>query len=394
MVIRRSGTTGVVYRGRTDWSLDVDYTPTTTLISSASSTPAVVQDRNVLVHSAAVVDTGASLIVTSDDQAIFKPYLRFESLTPSVATVDSNGIVTRVSDGTARILVRTSHRNRTIEVPVARAGGGSYQEFTSYAEGSLARHCTDAVDARIAGKTPSIAKPVYGDGTNYNSIIFYRNGSCWARNLDLTCVSPWTSAANAGWTANLISPRHVLMTRHWYVPPGREIRFIGSDNTQYARTVDDVIGLPQAGYQYDFVVGLLNADLPSDIKFAKVLPANIDSYFPSVSYNNPIPCLGFDNQDNALVTELISLGAQFVSCRKPTDATRLGFYEDLISGDSSNPLFMIINDEPILTTLWTFGGAGTGARIHGLISDINSLMTTLGGGYQLTTVDLSGFPTY
>jgi hypothetical protein len=62
-----------------------------------------------------------------------------------------------------------------------------------------------------------------------------------------------------------------------------------------------------------------------------------------------------------------------------------------VNGDSGNPCFLIIDGVPVLVTTWTYGGAGAGPRIHALHNEINAVMTTLGGGHQLTDVDLSDF---
>jgi len=40
------------------------------------------------------------------------------------------------------------------------------------------------------------------------------------------------------------------------------------------------------------------------------------------------------------------------------------------------------------------GGGGTDFSAAACHSFVNSAMTALGGGYQLTSFDLSGFPTY
>ena len=77
----------------------------------------------------------------------------------------------------------------------------------------------------------------------------------------------------------------------------------------------------------------------------------------------------------------------------PVDSFRQGFYEDLVPGDSGNPVFLVISGMPVLLTVWTGPGAGNGTSIVALKDDINSIMIELGGGYQLTPINLSGFTT-
>jgi hypothetical protein len=52
---------------------------------------------------------------------------------------------------------------------------------------------------------------------------------------------------------------------------------------------------------------------------------------------------------------------------------------------------MILNRQLVLLTAWTDGGAGAGNFITAYLSQINSAMAALGGGYSLTPVDLSPF---
>ena len=78
---------------------------------------------------------------------------------------------------------------------------------------------------------------------------------------------------------------------------------------------------------------------------------------------------------------------------KPMDADEQAFYFALQSGDSGSPRFLIVNDELILLFtihLWSNSGPGLTANI----AAVNSAMTTLGGGYQLTLADLSSFTDY
>jgi hypothetical protein len=44
--------------------------------------------------------------------------------------------------------------------------------------------------------------------------------------------------------------------------------------------------------------------------------------------------------------------------------------------------------------VFTWGGYGGGANVAAYATAINSAMSSLGGGYSLTSVNLTGFPTY
>lgn len=50
---------------------------------------------------------------------------------------------------------------------------------------------------------------------------------------------------------------------------------------------------------------------------------------------------------------------------------------------------MVVDGELVLLTVATHSGGGT--EIQAFTDDINTMMTTLGGGYQLTEIDLSKY---
>jgi len=69
--------------------------------------------------------------------------------------------------------------------------------------------------------------------------------------------------------------------------------------------------------------------------------------------------------------------------------TRHSLYTPAIPGDSGSPVYIVINDQAVvLTTLWT---ASYSPSIPDNYADINSAMTSLGGGYQLTVASMTGF---
>jgi hypothetical protein len=175
------------------------------------------------------------------------------------------------------------------------------------------------------------------------------------------------------------------------------IRFIQSDNTLVTRTVTGVLTHPAfIPYYPDLQVAVLDSDVPAGIGFARVLPANYTLRMPATSNTRALPCLCLDQEEKALVTDvgIITDSVAFVSPFTLNSAKRLEFYEEKVGGDSGNPAFFVINNQLVLLTVWTYGGAGSGTFVTSHISAINTMMTTLGGGYQLTQLDLSSFPSY
>ncbi len=388
-VVSPSGTTS---RGPTaaDAGFDATLQVRDTTITPGSSVTSTVDDRNITTTSTSTIDRAGDIDVVETVLGTFTPYLRFESLNEDIATVDDVGYVTRVSDGTATILVKTKLLNKPVSVPVSRLTGQTVVVLNNYIAGSLARDCSTAVDDRISGQTPATAKPIFTTA-DHDTSTYVRNVSNWAADVDLSCVSPWNSSGGASYAGTAISPRHVIFARHFPIPNGATVRFVTADNVVVNRIMTTSQALAGDGYTYDLTIGKLDSDLPETITPATVLPSNVLNYLPSLSNEYSLPCLAFDREEKALVTDLYSLSGSFVSCHQPADATRLTFFEQLISGDSGNPCFLIIDDVAVLITTWTYGGPGAGPRIHALHTEINAAMTTLGGGYQLTDVDLSDF---
>lgn len=239
------------------------------------------------------------------------------------------------------------------------------------------------IDSRISGQTPAATMPMY-DTLDHTTPSYVRNTSCWAADLDLTGISPWNSQSTATRCGTMISPRHILWSHHSsnYVDDGETIRFVTGDNTVVTRTVDTSLQISST----DIRIGVLTADVPDTIGFYKILPSDYTDVFPDRAVGAPL--LVVDQEKQAVVHDVVYLGGPG-SHGEPTDSTRASFYELLVSGDSGHPAFLVLDGELVL--LGSHRTATSFPHLAAYISSINTAMTTLGGGYQLTTVDLSGF---
>lgn len=248
----------------------------------------------------------------------------------------------------------------------------------------------------LLGKTPVASIPLF-TSQNHTSPAYVRNTGNWAADYvqKLTCISPWNSDGVNMKAGTLISPRHVAFATHFFPSAGNTIRFVAADNTVITRTISATQSLTTISSLYpDITIGRLDSDVPAGIAFAKVLPNGWESLLPNISTSRP-PAIGTDQEEKLLVFSPTTITANQPGAvayyTTPTDHLQEHFSEGLVSGDSGNPCFFLINGDLVLLTLWSGGGGGSGASVSAFKTEINAAMTTLGGGYQLTEVDLSGF---
>jgi hypothetical protein len=236
---------------------------------------------------------------------------------------------------------------------------------------TLGRAASDAIDFSVIGKTVS-DEQLYS-ARDDSTPTYIRNPTAWTRNINLTSVSVYSS--NTPFSGVLISPRHVVMANHtggW--SNGSTIfRFVSSDNTIVTRTLNNSA---QVG-STDILIGLLDSDVPATVKFAKTMDAGTLARLPGGS----TPLLFIDQNQKAFIgikqvagTDSVYLG--------PALAPKDVFWKTVVSGDSSHPIFAVIDRQAFVLAMLHF--VTNGDSIPQNYSDINTVMTSLGGGYQLT----------
>lgn len=377
-------------------SITLEITPVDRVTSAGSTSDSTINDRVVTTETSAATITDYQVNVLQNNPNIFYATTVTSSNTGVLTDMGNDYVASGVTAGTAT-LTATADLNSSIfsvkSAPVSVVGSTSTSYLKEYVSGSLAKNCSDNIDNAISGKTPSTAKPIFST-QNHSTATYTRNTNCWAGIWDLTPISPWNSTGANTRAGTLISPRHIIFAAHYQISAGATVRFVDASNNVVTRTMTNKLTHPSySPYYPDITVGILDSDVPAGIGFAKILPQNWATYLPSLSSTYSLPALVLDQEEKALISELYSLGAS-AGFKTPIDSTRLGFFESIISGDSGNPSFLIINGTLVLLTVWTFGGAGSGTNILSEKTAINTMMSTLGGGYSLTEVSLSGFNTY
>ena len=255
-----------------------------------------------------------------------------------------------------------------------------------------------SVDARLAGKAPATALPYFLDypQTAFATNALAANPGCWASDIDLSCESPWNDEAKNRKSGTLVSPIHMLLANHHKPPePGTNFWFRAPDGTVYVRSIQAkqcIVSTPDT----DLVVALLDEPLPPSIAPAKILPENFREHLGT---GLGLPAVSLDQEGKILVSEIVELAGEeedgwpsWAESRLPLDPTRAAFYELLVAGDSSNPKFLLLEDQPILLSIhWMENHAGASIRRYADL--IDAAMTNLSPnlGYRLETVDLDRF---
>ena len=209
------------------------------------------------------------------------------------------------------------------------------------------------------------------------SPVYIRSTTCWAKNIDLSPLSPWNSAFANQFAGTLISPRHIVGANHAFPSTGATIIFVDMNNNSYTRTITNSLQLEST----DIRIGVLNSDLPPNVSFCQVSSLELADF---ATNSNRVPVLYTDQEEKALVGDFYNTSSNG-NMRQPSNAQRASFYEQAIGGDSGGPVGFVYNNKLILLFTFFHGyGGEDGSSIPYYINQINSTMTTLGGGYTLS----------
>lgn len=393
------------------------------IVQNYTSVP-VRTDYKVTVESLLPASSGAKLVnVTSSDETVL--------LSP-----DSNGTATAVATGTATLVARAADGElsaRRVDVTVSPST--SLTTWTGYAADSLAYHCNSQIDGLTAGK-PLTSMDLWAYRNDSQSSYTWNRG-CWAYGVaNIGCMSPYNTYTGVGGGGALITPRHAVFCHHlgYYPRVGTKVRYVRSDNTTEEVTVEAVKAHPYtAGWiiaKQDIVICKYDRDI--SVPFAKVLPADPSGYFPSVATTDTA-------MYNAAIGTLLSIGSPYILACHTSQTKKLAVsaitvlpntptpryepgenppaieysgvkhitgasdfrFSDIGGnplgqtpsvGASGAPAFIVINNELVITNVWTTPTVGYGFYTDATI--VNGMLDDLGGGYNLTEVDLSEFPTY
>lgn len=244
-----------------------------------------------------------------------------------------------------------------------------------------------------------------------------RNPNHFLKNYDLSGVAVYVDLVGVGQDSSvkpkksgvLISNKHVLFAQH-IIGAGAsnfDIKFVNNNNQVFTYTVTSVSAISDT----DILIGVLNSVVDSSLCYYKVLPSNFQSYYDTVldpvGSGLQMPVVYLDQDKNLSVGDAIL--KKFAAGSLPwiwtvyssSNLNKYQYAEGLITNDSGNAIFAVLNNELIILGTWYSGSAsgtrnaspagtllGTGLAVHEYISLVNTAMTTLAGtAYSLTQIN-------
>ncbi|MFA6459400.1 MAG: peptidoglycan-binding domain-containing protein [Candidatus Paceibacterota bacterium] len=266
----------------------------------------------------------------------------------------------------------------------------------------LSVHLSAEIDSRINGADPSSSLPIFPgveptfSGTapfTYSSTIdrWARNASSWTKRgtpIDFTGVAGWNDQSGLRGAATLITRRHYVTADHLSFPVGAKVTFFTSSGAPVTRTVTDFKRIGTT----DIHVGQLDSDVPSSIVSYPIMSyGNMESQLQSTYFQKfpNVPILIFNQYRETLIYELDRISSYDIGFVAPS-GVRGNFYKSLITGDSGQPIFLVINGQAVLisTNYTPFSGPTLGAHI----SEINQAIVSMGAaGYSARVFDSSVF---
>ena len=373
---------------------------------SAAVTPATFFDSDVLENLAAEAWNEYEIQLELGSTYTVENLSACQSLTDGAVSPAGDG-------GLGRVRVTNGAVSKVFKCDTTKRGGQTYREFVEYTEGSISRYLYDQVSP-LFDATPDVD---YYSVYNHASSTYTRNAACWAASIDLSCVAV-ANNNGGGWTrqrgGTLISPRHILIARHFPLGIGAQLRFSNAAGTVETRTITGTSIGASAG---DMLVCTLNASVTVAspclipglwITQGREVVETVTNWYSGgvaihTDQNGKIyaATLGKTTSKTYCYSSTSTVGGVSftnselggVMVHSEEGGTIPPEFESLIhtpiSGDSGQPAFIIIDGDLVL--LWTWGTpwSGTPAYLHDgavinaliAVSDANASVST---GYTVT----------
>lgn len=253
---------------------------------------------------------------------------------------------------------------------------------------------TNSIAWRIVGTDPAVCLSRFSDYPPSKGRLgfprclwekpFPANEKFWLKGVDFSCVSPWNDSCGAQRAGTLISKRHVIFAKHFPLWRGVRILFVDQEGEVCPCHVEATKALEKC----DIMIGLLDYEVTPNIHPAKILP---EDYAKHIGDGEGLPVATFNQREEVFLTSLKAISTNEVArgqgCYPSADGVQAALRKPIVGGDSGNPAFLLIGNEPILLYCLRSGGCGSGPAIHHYRREIQKAMDDLCPGYKLETFD-------
>lgn len=221
-------------------------------------------------------------------------------------------------------------------------------------------------------------------GVNENSFIL--NDSFWLKDVDFSCVSIWNSSFGNLRGGTAISRRHIVCSKHFPLPTGCGLAFLGRNRKTYLNRIDRIRFIENS----DIQVASLEKELPQEIVPANILPMN---YAKFIGNGSGFPVVTFNKKRKVTLSELMGMSTNpnsvaIYSHRSPKHCYSI-YQTSIQPGDSGCPAFLLIGSDSILLYCITGGKAGSGSSLFLFKDNIQAAMDELCPGYKLQYYNFS-----
>ena len=251
---------------------------------------------------------------------------------------------------------------------------------------------TNSIAQRIAGVDPAVCLSRFAEYPPSKGRLgfprclwekpFPANEKFWLKDVDFSCVSPWNDSCGALRAGTLISKRHIVFANHFPLWKGVRLVFVNGDGELCPCRVEATKALEKC----DIMIGLLDYEVAPDIRPAKILP---EDYAKWIGDGRGLPIVTFNQREEALLSECHGMTTNSILNVVSADSSWKAGGGTIVTGDSGNPAFLLIDNEPILLYCLRSGGCGSGPAIHRYRSEIQKAMDDLCPGYKLESFDFS-----
>jgi hypothetical protein len=294
---------------------------------------------------------------------------------------------------------------------------------------SFTESTNNALLATVATKNAATDKPIFSNYTDVNSLI--RNTNNPLHNLEgVTGIIAWNDrkygkpkGTQLGGYA--VTPRHIVSSRHAAYLKGDKVWFVARDNTLIERTViahRSPLYRSVSYTQGDYVIGVLDSDLPASIEPLEVLPPDFYKYLDNTEFNGTtwkakdVFFVHTNQKEQSLFSKLNNIIFKVFEDPDPLtyNPANAGYFQrewrstnaisewtgPVIGGDSGSPSMFIVGTKLIPFSVWStatvgnfFGQARNYNDLNRLIVDTDA-KAGISTGYTLTDTDMSGFKVY